>query len=273
MRNEVHRLLRRPVLLLLPLAVAGLAYGLLGFNAGIVDVVQGGHDPRGADLLASVRADGLNLYTSGFACGQLLSFLFGAGLVALDRRPAGVLRAKLLTALGVGTVLALCDLAVVLTAAPARVPAIWRRYGVGVADQDLLHDPVVRCGLVLGAAGFPLWAGLGVGVGALLAGWPRLTSPTLVVAIVTTCILDGAAQLRSTTWASLAVAVLPPQILPPGTLLGLLTAGYQPYRIPVAVAGTVGSAVYAVLLCCAGRAALRRRVARTAALSNAHKVR
>lgn len=71
-REELRRLLRRPVLLVLPLAVAGLAYGLLGFNAGLVDTVQG-HDPYGAGLLASVRADGLNLYTSGFACGQLLS--------------------------------------------------------------------------------------------------------------------------------------------------------------------------------------------------------
>jgi hypothetical protein len=258
-REELRRLLRRPVLLVLPLAVAGLAYGLLGFNAGLVDTVQG-HDPYGAGLLASVRADGLNLYTSGFACGQLLSFLFGAGLVALDRRPVRVLRAKLLTALGVGTVLALCDLTVVLTAAPARAPAIWHRYGLGAADQDLLHDPVVRCGMVLGAAGFPLWAALGVGIGALLAGWPTLTSPTLAVAILTTCILDGAAQLHSTAWASLAVALLPPQILPPSTLLGLFTAGSQPYRIPVAVAGTAGSAVYIALLCYAGRGALRRRV-------------
>lgn len=261
MRDELRRLLRRPVLLLLPLAVAGLAYKLLAFNASIVDVVQGGHDPDGADLLASVRADGLNLYTSGFAYGQLLSLLFGVGLVALDRRPVRVLRAKVLTALGVGSVLALCDLAVVLTAAPPREPAIWHRYGLGaLAGRDLLHDPVVQCGVVLGAAGFPLWAALGVGIGALLAGWPALTSSALAVAIVTTCILDGAAQLHSTIWASLAVALLPPQILPPSTILGLLTAGYQPYRIPVAVAGTVGSVLYVALFCCVGRAALRRRL-------------
>src|SRR5205814_2605329 len=79
--DSVRWLRHRPLLLLfplLPLAVAGLAHRLLAVNADIVTTATG--DPDGPDLLANVRADSLNVYTSGFACGQLLSFLFGAGL-------------------------------------------------------------------------------------------------------------------------------------------------------------------------------------------------
>ncbi len=263
MREALRWLLHRPLLMVvasLSLAVAGLAYQLLAVNADIIYLAHG--DPDELVTLADARAAGLNIYTSGFACGQLLSFLFGAGFVVFDQRPGRVLRTRLLTALGCGSVLALSDLAVVLTAAPARALEVWHQYDPSLPPGgDLLHDPAIRCAVVLGVVGFPLWAALGVGTGALLAGWPTLTGPIFAGGIVTTYVLSGAAGLHSTAWASLAVALLPPPVLPPSTLLGLIAAAYAPYRIPVAIAGTAGSVLYTTLLYYAGRAALQHRAA------------
>ncbi|GIH13237.1 hypothetical protein Raf01_14090 [Rugosimonospora africana] len=273
---EWRTVIQMPIVWLLPPAVAGLAYALVPFNASISEFMNPYDRDTAREIVDTFHADALNVYTAGFGCGQFLSLLFGAGLVLLDRRPArlrasgrsavdptSAMPAKLLTAVVVGIALALVDLAVTLPAAAPRARHLWDTYGFGyVADPNLLHDPAVRSAVILGVAGFPLWAAMGVGLGALAGGWAALVRFLGGGAIVTTCVFYGTAGLGGSIWATMGIALVPPPVLPPSTVLSLAATVGSPYRWPTAVSGTLGAVLYAVLFYGAGRAVLRRRFVR-----------
>jgi MFS family permease len=271
--DEWRTVRRIPAVWLIPLAVAGLAFALLPLNAGMAEFMNPEDRLTAQQMVDTFRADGLNLYTSGFGWGQFLSMLFGMSLVLRDYRrasprvpvrpapdPARAMPAKLLVAVVAGIVLALADLAVTLPAATPRAQRLWDDYGFGyVADPDLLHDPAVRTAVILGVVGFPLWGALGVGLAALAGRWTTLMR-FLGVSIVATCLFYGTARLGHTVWATLGVALLPLPMLPPSTVLSIAATVNSPYSVPVAISGTVGATLYTALFYYAGRAALHRRL-------------
>jgi hypothetical protein len=274
-RDEWRKVVRVRVFWLMPLAVAGLACVLVPFNATFSESMNLYDRDTAQEIVDTFRADGLNLYTSGFGCGQFLAMLFGAGLVLLDYRPTRLrapgrpapdttraMPGKLLMALVAGIVFALVDLAVTLPAATSRAQRLWDTYGFGyVADPDLLHDPAVQSAVILGVVGFPLWAALGVGLGAFAGRWITLVRFLGAGSTITTCVFYGTARLGSSLWATLGTVLVPPPGLPPSTVLSIATFD-SPYRWPVAVSGTLGAALYTVLFYYAGRAALQRRLTR-----------
>jgi hypothetical protein len=275
-RDEWRGVVRMPAFWLMLVAGAALAYALLPVNAGISEFMNLHDRQTDREIVDTFRSDGLNLYTSGFGCGQLLSFLLGAGLVLRDYHPARLrtpgrpaadptraMPAKLLTAIVAGGVFAVVDLAVTLSAAGPSARHLWDTWGLGhVVDRDLLHDPAVLAAVILGVVGFPLWAALGVGLGALAGNWPTLVRTLGAGSVISTCVFYGTARLASPVWAALGTALTPPSALPPSTILSIATSVNSPYRWPVAVSGTLGAALYTVAFYYTGRTALHRRFTR-----------
>jgi hypothetical protein len=179
---ELRLLARSWYLWALPLVVGYLSWRLLALNTEFHETFID-FDPQPTDdVLATYRHDVLAVYTSGFACGQLLSML--AGLVLAVRQPPPAehrwrdILAKSAVAALFATVLGITALVV---AVPRADPIAHHHWGIGevarrgvTVHQLTLADWSVRGVLAAGVVSFALWAVIGVGLGLLAGGWRRL---------------------------------------------------------------------------------------------------
>jgi hypothetical protein len=216
-------------------------------------------------VLATYRHDVLAVYTSGFACGQLLSML--AGLVLAVRRPPSAehrwrdILAKSAMAALFATVLGVTALVV---AVPRADPIAHNHWGIGevarrgvTVHQLTLANWSVRGVLAGGVVSFALWAVIGVGLGVVAGSWRRLA-----------IFLGGYLGLAGAAAISFAVGTQLPEIarfalaipaivlLLPVVVWAFLVAGSVDTWGWLAAAVTLGLAVAALA---AGNRALRRR--------------
>jgi hypothetical protein len=147
---------------------AAFAFLLVPVNAGVYQAL-GNSDPQGDEqLFAEWYTAAVMRHTSGFAFGLLFALFLGVTLAV--RRRSTFAGTVVRSVLG-GALLAVVNVGVAWFAGGprhvSRTPSPNGTLTDGF-EVDLLHDDGFRQAILGGAAGFPIWAVAGVGIGVLL---------------------------------------------------------------------------------------------------------
>lgn len=246
------------------LATAVAAVALVGENHSAYDLYN--FDPQGNDQqLAYLHATAAYLYTSGQSVGQLAAMLFGAALATA--RASRSARTTVAIAAAGGAGLAMVNAATAVPRAARLVPELGlivdvNRQGVPF-EPALSHQPEVAAALVVGLLGFPLWAVIGAGVGALVGRWwPVAGFGWYGASFLLMCVpavgfsSDATAESPAAATVRFLLLLAVPQYntIAATTMVAVPTGG-----APVAAAVPLGLLLYAVLSCRVGFARAARR--------------